>query len=788
MQQTNQLVYKYVSWVLLGLAILVALTPTPTSLRYLPILLLSALAALTTSRRARTATGSIRTGWALITALPASILLVRIASHFENPNQPGLLHPVAALFFAAAVAMLSLAVGLLVRPSPTQFMRRGTDTVTVGLAITTALWVSHTGVVQIGDGSYGNGLLHAMSQTTATHTATLLFTIVICCAGLAKSAITVIHRHLRTTPCLLLAAALTLLSAFGATALITPQLLTPHFDGAFVITAAAALILIITAAQRPGHPLQTTDMVSVRTKSFAPYLPTIVAFTALTGVFIFSNYRSTTTAVLVAFLFSATLLRQFISTQEIHHLLQALVSREKQLEHQAQHDNLTGLENRIRFVKHVEEALRDNSPGAVQVAVVDLDSFGSINDLIGHVQADRVIVEVAQRLQDLNSGCLAVARLAADEFAILLARTDDPHTAGQRIVTAMHEPIKISGQTLNVTCSVGIATVAVSAVTKITGDQLMNQADRAMYMVKHTGRDGYRVHTQTGSTGRYNDRLLAPALAEAINTQALETVYQPIVASKDMRLIGFEALSRWTLHGKPVRPDIFIGVAERCAMIGSLTDLVIERACHQIATWNKMCEHRRLTIAVNLGGYCLRDRELPDRVMAAIAKHRIEPGQLRLEITESVPITDIENAYETLARFKDHGVLLSLDDFGTGYNSISQLLRLPVMMVKIERSLTSEIHHDPNGYRLVQGMFELAQHLGLGVVAEGVETPEQLSLLQHIGVDAVQGFLLGKPRAASTWTQAIQTGYLTPDNTAVPAQARPNFSIGQRATADTPQP
>lgn len=690
--------------------------------------------------------------------------------------------PLHSSMEAATIILYTASLALVTKPSAPQLLRRVCDALMGALALTLLTWLivhSFTGL-HLGAAIVEQG--QAVGLPAGVDAAIPALLVGVCFLGVAWAVTTLWQSHLKSRATVNMAVSLLIL---GPTALTFQGLSGVWQAGGGIVHPAllGASVWAAFVATRESTTTYPAKMRVAKMRQLFPSLFLVILLVFMAARLVNPGFDNDTMVAIAALMVLVAIVRQVVYSRENHYLMEALQAREKQLQHRALHDDVTGLENRLRFVTRVDRALHTTKQGAVHIAIVDLDVFGAVNETYGRAAGDRVLVEAASRLMDAFSGVESVARIEADEFAVVLAPYTDVDTAGEAMTQAMRRPFTVGNQVVRLTASVGLASVdAGRAASHVTSEDLLSRAERAMLAVKQSGRDGYRAHTGDIEQSKHSDRSLAPVLARAIDDGDIETVYQPIVATDTGRLIGFEALSRWQLDGEWVRPDIFIGAAERCGLIDRLTELVIDRACHQLAVWNEHSRNRRLSVAVNIGGYSLRSANLADAILRAVEKHRVEPGQLRLEITETVPITDIDSARGTFERLGRHGVKLSLDDFGTGYNSISQLLRLPVATVKIERSIMANITTDHSTFRVVQGMYELARHLGLSVIAEGVETAEQLALARHLGIQATQGFLVGKGEPADHWADEVLAGHVAwpsdvPPATRLPMQSHEAVSV-----------
>jgi diguanylate cyclase (GGDEF)-like protein len=430
------------------------------------------------------------------------------------------------------------------------------------------------------------------------------------------------------------------------------------------------------------------------------------------------------------------------------------------LVHDALHDPLTQLGNRKLFLDRLQHLLlrAQRAPdNHFAVLFVDLDRFKSINDGLGHQSGDQLIIGTAGRL----SSCLRqtdlvvrdpalgdenlVARLGGDEFVILLDRIGSAERAivvAERIMGVLAEPFEVAGQRVFVTASVGIA---LSASGYADVEDILRDADIAMYHAKQTGRARWVMFDQTMQLAAVRRLQLEADLRDALPQGQLFLQYQPIVSPRDGRVSGFEALLRWRhpTHGL-VPPNEFIPVAEEIGLIEPIGSWVLEQACRQLREWQQSHD-MRLDMSVNVSAVQFTGGELVEAVRRVLAETGIVPASLKLELTESAVMADAEHALGIFAELKALGVRVSLDDFGTGYSSLSYLRRLPIDTLKIDRSFVSQLDRFDDKRQIVEVVLMLARALELDVVAEGVETDAELQLLRDMGSDFVQGYFYYKP-------------------------------------------
>jgi len=430
------------------------------------------------------------------------------------------------------------------------------------------------------------------------------------------------------------------------------------------------------------------------------------------------------------------------------------------LEHERITDSLTGLANRVMFESSLEEQLVMATLGATRLAVViiDLDQFKLINNNFGQAVGDQLIQLVGQRLQQCNVTLGGLARLSGDEFGFTLPQAGSVEEVAlqvEQIRAFLAQPYPVLRQPLHLTFSAGIS---LSRGSLHGAAELLGRAEAAMYSAKDNGRDQYRFYSpELGSTVARRVELERDLRAAVGGTSEFTLHYQPKMR-RDGSIAGFEALIRWNRPGVGmVAPDNFIPLAEQLGLLLHLGRWVIEQACRQIAAWRE-AGLGTVPIAVNLSTSQLTSAALPDYVFDLMREHRIEPGCLEMELTESMMMSDPDLAIAILHRLRGGGVALSIDDFGTGFSSMSYLRQLPVNYLKLDRSFVQNVADDPKDADLCAGIMALAHKLDMHVVAEGVETAEQHRMLAACDCDLFQGFLFSRPMSARAATDFLRAG------------------------------
>ncbi|GMQ88310.1 MAG: hypothetical protein BMS9Abin08_1546 [Gammaproteobacteria bacterium] len=423
---------------------------------------------------------------------------------------------------------------------------------------------------------------------------------------------------------------------------------------------------------------------------------------------------------------------------------------EEQLAHQAYHDTLTDLPNRLLFDDRLSMALAhaQRNDSLLAVMFLDLDRFKNINDSLGHSVGDRLLQGVAERLIRSVREEDTVARMGGDEFTILLSHiphADNAAEVAEKILATIEQPRYIDGHELFITASIGISVYPGDAGQ---AESLMKNADTAMYRAKERGRNNYQFYTPAMNARALERLTLENRLRHALERNQFLLYYQPQIHLGTGQVVGVEALLRWrTEEDELISPAEFIPLLEETGLIIPVGEWVLQQACMQNAAW-QADGHTSLRMAVNLSARQFGQQDLVSQVLDCLAKTGLEASCLELEITESIMMDAVDGKLEVLKALRQAGLQLAVDDFGTGYSSLSYLKRLPVDTIKIDQCFIRNAAHDPEDAAIVKAIITLAHDLKRRVIAEGVETREQLALLHTLGCDEIQGYLLSRPLAA----------------------------------------
>ena len=543
-------------------------------------------------------------------------------------------------------------------------------------------------------------------------------------------------------------------------------------------------------ALREGNPVWTVNLGVDRSAARADIARAAgikggVAFPVLSGGEVVAVLEFFSTRMLAL---DDYLLRLMTLMRQVGSRLGRVADRKRHLQrlsHAASHDDLTGLSNRSLFLRQLDQALQEqwqDDNARFAVLFIDLDRFKVINDSLGHLAGDRVIVQVAARLKnalrpdhiplaipsnavwpgadehDASQSRHVLARMGGDEFTVLLrdiASIDDALRIAERIQTAMALPFLIRDQEIYASASSGIV---FSDSGHTLADEVLRDADLAMYRAKALGRNRYEIFERGMRKGVVSRLTVETALRHALKNNEFVLHYQPIIELQGGAIVGVEALVRWRRGDSDelVYPADFIDVAEDTGLILLIGMWVLREACQQMHQWHRQFPRSKpLTMSVNISPRQFVQHNLVEQIQHIIADTGIDPNTLRLEITESVTMGDVEQTIKILSQLRAMGVRFSVDDFGTGYSSLSYLHRFPLDVLKIDRSFVNGMNDDKERLQIVQTIMTLARNLGIEVVAEGTETDMQVDHLRNIGCDFGQGFFFSRALTAETVTDLL---------------------------------
>jgi len=434
---------------------------------------------------------------------------------------------------------------------------------------------------------------------------------------------------------------------------------------------------------------------------------------------------------------------------------------------QAYHDLLTRLPNRALFKDRLELAITHARRERQKLAVMflDLDRFKVINDTLGHAMGDRLLQAVTQRLESCLRKGDTLSRFGGDEFTLLLPSihsNEDASQIARKLIKTLKAPFVLGEHEVFVGVSIGISTYPEAGDTM---DQLIQNADIAMYNVKARGKDSYRFFSESMSVDSTNRLHLERDLRLALERGELRVFYQPQVCAATDRIVGLEALVRWQHPERGLLyPRDFLGLAEETKLISRLSEQVLDQACRDVGQWIR-AGHQDLRLAVNLSPVEVEHPRFVETLMDRVNANRFPPGNLEIEITENVIMNDLEQISQKLRELADLGVRIAIDDFGTGYSSLNYLHRLPIHTLKVDQSFVKAIRSGVDDACIVNAIIAMAHGLKLEIVAEGVETDKQLEYLRTLGCHQVQGFFYGPAQPATDISKLLA---LTTVPTAVP--------------------
>ncbi len=433
---------------------------------------------------------------------------------------------------------------------------------------------------------------------------------------------------------------------------------------------------------------------------------------------------------------------------------------EEQLSHDALHDALTGLPNRVLLMARLQQAFKRYERDKIHlfgVMFLDLDRFKVINDSLGHAAGDQLLIEVSDRLGKCLRTVDTIARLGGDEFAIHLDHIRDlkeTEVCAKRIQKRLSEPFNLDGNEVFIGVSIGIAIVSNDYKEP---EELLRDADIAMYQAKRQGRSCHRIFNNDMYMNAITLLNSEQDLRRALTQQELRVYYQPIYSLHTHALVGLEALVRWQHPQKDLLlPIDFMAIAQETGLIVKIDWWIMRQACEQMVRWQSQFAHAaNLTISVNLSSQHFRQTEMASKVEFILAESGLEPKYLRLEVTEAVIMENVEAVTTALNQLQDLQIKLNIDDFGAGYSSLSRLNALPIDVLKIDRSFVNQLHYPAGNQEFFKAILALSKHMGMDVIAKGIETPEQERQLQELGYEYAQGYLFSKPLSAELTEELI---------------------------------
>tara|TARA_B100000315_G_scaffold151864_1_gene140688 strand:- start:5512 stop:7233 length:1722 start_codon:yes stop_codon:yes gene_type:complete len=453
-----------------------------------------------------------------------------------------------------------------------------------------------------------------------------------------------------------------------------------------------------------------------------------------------------------------------IKYSSVFHDITDVKQSEENLKRQAHYDALTGLPNRPLFFDRLKEAVARSHRNKHKFAVMflDLDNFKNVNDVLGHATGDLLLKEAATRLMDCIREVDTIARLGGDEFIIILENLKkelDAAAISRKIIGSLSSPFSFKGEDLFVSSSIGISLYPADATTV---EDLMKYADMAMYHAKELGRGNYQFFTQTMNDNVLKRLNLEKNLRNALAMNEFIAHYQPIVDLKNGQIVAMEALMRWQRpDGSLTSPDNFIPLAEETGLIVKLDEWMLQKACdfaRKLQKTNSTMPPVSVNVSVNLSAIVLERKDLAEMVGKKVQEAGLQPKHVKLEVTESSVIRNIDLAINTLQKLLDVGFNISMDDFGTGYSSLSCLKKLPINILKIDRSFVVDLPSDPNARSIAKAIITMAHDMNIKVIAEGVENQAQLDFFRTIGCDEIQGFFFSPPLPQDKMEEMLEKG------------------------------
>lgn len=447
---------------------------------------------------------------------------------------------------------------------------------------------------------------------------------------------------------------------------------------------------------------------------------------------------------------------EIVGTAGIARDISARKRAERQMRHLAHHDALTDLPNRVLLELKVKKILGSHEAehDSLVVLFIDLDNFKIINDTVSHSIGDQVLIELANRLRKVARKDDIIARIGGDEFVVVLPFTnlESGKLFVEKLQNELTKPVRIDNMSFDATLSIGVACYPENGTDCWS---LIQNADLAMYHAKHTGKNQVAVFSQFLADRSIQAMTLETRLSDALSKHDFEIYYQPKISTKTWKIVGVEALLRWNDHvtGTVLLPDEFIPTAERSGLILKLGEWLINDALRQLAEWRK--QGIEIPMSINISAVQMHQNRMTDNIKRGLARHGLPGHLLELELTESVVMENSEKIISNLENIRDQGISISIDDFGTGYSNLAYLSRFPLTCLKIDRIFVQNIHEDKHHVQVASAIVEMAKSMELSVVAEGVESVEEMRILNGLGVDMVQGYLFEKPLPVSEVTPIL---------------------------------
>jgi diguanylate cyclase (GGDEF)-like protein len=493
-----------------------------------------------------------------------------------------------------------------------------------------------------------------------------------------------------------------------------------------------AFLMVVAAWQGMGHELKNAQLIQ------APNIVPALFLLSSLGIVVYATARPVLPLGVV--LATATLVIAIARSAYAFRQLRALADSKRE----ARTDELTGLPNRRLFFERLVVCFEPSpTPHRLAVLMIDLDRFKEINDSLGHSVGDDVLRELGPRLIAAAGSTATVARLGGDEFGLILSPLVDPSAAtdmAERVREVLRKPFHLEGMTLRVDASIGIALAPDHGVTP---ESVLQKADVAMFAAKRA-HASWQIYSSEHDQNARERLELMEDLRDALRRREIVLHYQPILDLRKGKVTGAEALARWRHPSRGIlQPAAFLGLLADAGLMGPFTMSVLDQAFIQQAKWSE--QGYDIGVSVNISAASLRDEELPAKVGALLSKHRINPARITLELTEDSFIADPEQALLVLDQLRALGVELSIDDFGTGFSSLTYIRRLPVSELKLDRTFLTGAPRDKRAVSVIRSTVDLAHSLGLRIVAEGIEDLDALALVDDLGCDAAQGYLMGRP-------------------------------------------